>query len=170
MRDFKENELIIYQNGDRFEIGRIKRLTEDGAFVYYHSGDTASKTPFDCMHKLINNYCIVKTTLGGETFRQRVKWLEELKEYKHLEEQGLLLKLPVSLGQEVYRVNNIIIPMTVTEISYSLSFRNKPRLMIQTEEKEYRGHNYFRVENIGKTVFLTKEEAEQELKRLEGAE
>ena len=65
-KEFKENELIIYQNGDRFEIGRIKRLTEDGAFVYYHSGDTASKTPFDCMHKLINNYCIVKTTLGGE--------------------------------------------------------------------------------------------------------
>lgn len=67
MKDFKENEVIIYQNGDRFEIGRIKRLTEDGAFVYYHSGDTASKTPYDCMHKLINNYCIVKTTLGGGT-------------------------------------------------------------------------------------------------------
>lgn len=66
MRDFKENELIIYQNGDRFEIGRIKRIVEDGAFVYYHSGDTASKTPFDCMHKLINNYCIIKTNLGGE--------------------------------------------------------------------------------------------------------
>ena len=66
MKDFKENELIIYQNGDRFEIGRIKRLTEDGAFVYYHSGETASKTPYDCMHKLINNYCVIKTNLGGE--------------------------------------------------------------------------------------------------------
>lgn len=65
--NFKENELIIYQNGDRFEIGRIKRLTEDGAFVYYHSGDTASKTPFDCMHKLQNSYCITQTNLGGAT-------------------------------------------------------------------------------------------------------
>ena len=65
MKDFKEDELIIYQNGDVFEIGKIKRLTETGAFVYYHSGDTASKTPFDCMHKLQNAYCIPFTILGG---------------------------------------------------------------------------------------------------------
>ena len=36
--DFKEGELIVYQNGDRFEIGKIKRITEDGAFVWYHEG------------------------------------------------------------------------------------------------------------------------------------
>ena len=81
MRDFKENELIIYQNGDKFEIGKIKRLTEDGAFVYYHSGDTASKTPFDCMHKLVNNYCIIKTTLGGGNGNSR---LDELLTVKQL--------------------------------------------------------------------------------------
>lgn len=63
--NFKEDELIIYQNGDRFEIGRIKRVTERGAFVYYHSGDTAAMTPFDCMHKLQNAYCIPFTILGG---------------------------------------------------------------------------------------------------------
>lgn len=65
MSKFKEGELIIYQNGERFEIGKIKRITENGAFVYYHSGDTASKTPFDCMHKLENGYCIISTILGG---------------------------------------------------------------------------------------------------------
>ena len=65
MKEFKEGELIIYQNGDRFEIGKIKRIVENGAFVYYHSGDTASKTPFDCMHKLTNSYCVTSTTLGG---------------------------------------------------------------------------------------------------------
>ena len=65
MNDFKENELIIYQNGDSFEIGRIKRLCEDGAFVYYHEGDTASKTPYDHMHKLVNAYVVTETTLGG---------------------------------------------------------------------------------------------------------
>jgi hypothetical protein len=64
--NFKENELIIYQNGDCFEIGKIKRLTDDGAFVYYHSGDTAAKTPFSCMHKLSNAYCITETNLGME--------------------------------------------------------------------------------------------------------
>lgn len=65
MDEFKEGELIIYTNGDRFEIGKIKRLCDDGAFVYYHEGDTASKTPYDCMHKLINSFCITATILGG---------------------------------------------------------------------------------------------------------
>lgn len=64
MNDFKENELIIYQNGDSFEIGRIKRLCEDGAFVYYHEGETASKTPYDCIHKLRNAYTIEAAALG----------------------------------------------------------------------------------------------------------
>lgn len=63
---WKEGDLFIYQNGDRFEIGKIKRVCEDGVFAYYHSGDTASKTPFDCMHKLINSYCIKNTNLGGD--------------------------------------------------------------------------------------------------------
>ena len=65
MKDFKVGEYIIYQNGDRYELGRIKRIVSDGAFVYYSSGDTASKTPFSCMHKLANEYFIIATSLGG---------------------------------------------------------------------------------------------------------
>ena len=64
--DFQVGEYIIYQNGDRYEIGKIKRLTEDGAFVYYSSGDTAAKTPYDCMRKLKNAYVVKETSLGGE--------------------------------------------------------------------------------------------------------
>lgn len=62
---FREGEHIVYQNGDRFEIGKIKRITKDGAFIYYSSGDTAAKTPFDCMHKLVNEHTIKYTSLGG---------------------------------------------------------------------------------------------------------
>ena len=64
---FSEDEYVIYMNGDRLELGRIKRVVEDGAFVYYSEGDTAAKTPFDCMHKLINGFTIKKTTLGGQS-------------------------------------------------------------------------------------------------------
>lgn len=63
---FREGELIIYQSGDSFEIGKIKRLTPTGAFVYYSSGDTAAKTPYDTMHKLVNAYTITGTSLGGQ--------------------------------------------------------------------------------------------------------
>ena len=101
-KEFKENELIIYQNGDRFEIGRIKRLTEDGAFVYYHSGDTAAKTPFDCMHKLINNYCIVKTTLYGDKGRKGDKMIDLCKLFgvKELEE------FKIGTHENPYRIYN----------------------------------------------------------------
>lgn len=69
MEDYKVGEYIIYTNGDRFEIGRIKSIKDDGAFVCYHEGETAAKTPYDCMHKLTNGFTITNTTLGGEVFR-----------------------------------------------------------------------------------------------------
>ncbi len=68
MNDFssyREGELILYQNGDCFEIGKIKRLTPTGAFVWYSEGDTASKTPYENLHKIANDYTIIQTTLGG---------------------------------------------------------------------------------------------------------
>jgi hypothetical protein len=66
MQDFKEGQLIIYHNGDRYEIGKIKRIVDNGAFVYYSSGETAAKTPFDLMHPLANAHCISETSLGGK--------------------------------------------------------------------------------------------------------
>lgn len=65
MAEFHEGQYIIYKNGDRYEIGKIKRITQDGAFVWYSCGDTAAKTPFDCMHPIINDYVIGETGLGG---------------------------------------------------------------------------------------------------------
>jgi len=62
--EFEEGELVIYQNGDSFEIGRIKRIRgEQGAFVWYHEYDTAAATPFKNLHKIKNAY-VIKDTLG----------------------------------------------------------------------------------------------------------
>lgn len=68
---FKVGEFIVYVNGDRYEIGRVKSLREGGAFVYYHEGDTAAKTPYNRMHKLVNGYCIKGSTLGGATMMKQ---------------------------------------------------------------------------------------------------
>lgn len=70
MNEYSVGEYVIYQNGDKYELGRIKSLREDGAFVAYHEGETGAKTPYDCMHKLINRRCIVETTLGGGCFKE----------------------------------------------------------------------------------------------------
>lgn len=67
MDEYKEGELIIYKNGDSYEIGKIKSLTPTGAFVWYSEGDTAAKTPYEAMHKLINAHAIKYTRLGGDS-------------------------------------------------------------------------------------------------------
>jgi len=73
MNNFTEGEYIVYVNGDRYELGRIISLRDDGAFVCYHEGETAAKTPYDCMHKLVNGFVIKETTLGGVRFC-RASW------------------------------------------------------------------------------------------------
>ena len=69
MNEYSVGEYIIYQNGDKYELGRIKSLREDGAFVAYHEGETGAKTPYRYIHKLINQYCIKDTSLGGDYFK-----------------------------------------------------------------------------------------------------
>ena len=68
VNDFYEGEYIIYRNGEKYELGRIASLRDDGAFVCYHEGETAAKTPYDHMHKLMNAYTIKGTSLGGDRF------------------------------------------------------------------------------------------------------
>lgn len=67
MKEFEEGELFVYINGDKAEIGKVKRKnnTGDGYFCYYSLGDTAANTPVRCMYKLANAY-VLKTGLGGK--------------------------------------------------------------------------------------------------------
>lgn len=67
--DFNIGDYIVYVNGEQYELGRIKSLQDDGAFVAYHEGETVAKTPYDLMHKLINSYAIKESSLGGEYFK-----------------------------------------------------------------------------------------------------
>ena len=66
---FEPDELFVYVNGNKFELGKVKRVNNDntGYFCWYHSGDTSANTSVEDMHKLINNYCVEKTMLGGES-------------------------------------------------------------------------------------------------------
>lgn len=68
MSEFYEGEYIIYRNGEKYELGRITSLREDGAFVCYNEGETAAKTPYSHMHKLVNAYAVKATSLGGDRF------------------------------------------------------------------------------------------------------
>lgn len=89
---------------------------------------------------------------------------KELKKYKDLEEQGLLVRFPCKVGDTVYRVNagakQPIIPMTVSEIHF-LCYKNERAVRFDAIGKEDMGESCYRLEDIGRIVFLTHEEAEK---------
>lgn len=95
--------------------------------------------------------------------------LKKLADYEDLEEQGLLVRLPCKVGDTVYRVNagarQPIIPMTVSEIHF-LCYKNERAVRFDAIGKEDMGESCYRLEDIGRIVFLTREEAEKKLEEL----
>ena len=92
-----------------------------------------------------------------------------MKEHKGLEEQGLLVRFPCKVGDTVYRVNagakQPIIPMTVSEIHF-LCYKNERAVRFDAIGKEDMGESCYRLEDIGRTIFLTREEAEKKLEEM----
>ncbi len=55
---FAPGEFFIYKNGDRLELGKVKRVADEGAMAYYcwySCGTTCARTPVELMLKLANN-------------------------------------------------------------------------------------------------------------------
>ena len=101
------------------------------------------------------------------------KIIERLAEYEDAEEQGLLLRLPCKVGDTVWD-NDYGKPCvyTITGFSFGIGedYIDDP---VSLKEVVCYYSNYsgsitgsFAVSEIGKNVFLTKEEAEQRLKEI----
>lgn len=90
-----------------------------------------------------------------------LKLANKLKHYEDLEEQGLLLKLPCKIGDMVYSITrNFISEYMICSIEkYNEGFF----FNWGCEKGIYINVRGFTEYDIGKTVFLTKEEAEQAL-------
>nr|DAO29094.1 MAG TPA: hypothetical protein [Caudoviricetes sp.] len=97
------------------------------------------------------------------------KCCNRLADYEDLEEQGLLVRLPCKVGDTFYRVNagakQPIIPMTVSEIHF-LCCKNERAVRFDAIGKEDMGESCYRLEDIGRIVFLTREEAEKKLEEM----
>ena len=89
-------------------------------------------------------------------------------EYEQLEEQGLLLKLPCRVGDIIYEVDESILLDNVIEpieckVNYII-FKSSIHMGVEVIKGHGVGSSYnFEIEDFGKTVFLTKEEAEKAL-------
>lgn len=110
----------------------------------------------------------VYATPSGEP----VKWednrhnvLQKLADYEDLEEQGRLLKLPCKVGDIVYIAETVLVEAMCIRIQLD-GYRNG----IWINAKEYPYDRRISFKNFGKTVFLTKAEAEAKLKELRGEE
>ncbi len=98
------------------------------------------------------------------------KVCEKLGEYEDLEEQGLLPKLKCKPGDTVYaflQKDNHFTKAQINKIEIKPTVYGKMCFFV--EPVSYRGHLYRYFENdFGKTVFLTQDEAEEALKKMEG--
>lgn len=89
------------------------------------------------------------------------KCCNKLAEYEDLEEQGLLVRLPCKVGDTVYKITRFC-SGGIRDCGYSYECSECP------EYKPFIEYIEFKIpilKDIGKTVFLTREEAE---KKLEG--
>lgn len=104
------------------------------------------------------------------------KILTKLGQYEDLEEQGLFLKLPCKVGDIIY-VNGVLGVGESEEYKVIRVYYQSNPLMKRSEfyveallVSDPRNSIEFYDKEIGKSVFLTKEEAEAKLKEMRGEE
>ena len=118
-------------------------------------------------------YCIVDDKKIVVENIDMLKICQRLKVYEDLDEQGLLLRLPCKVGDTIY-VNGILGVGEVEEykvirVDYHSNLATKrsefyiEALLVSNPENSIGFYD----KEIGKTVFLTQEEAEQKLKEME---
>lgn len=91
----------------------------------------------------------------AEEHEQLAEWLEELKSYKDLDEQGLLVRLPCKVGDSVF----IIVGKDISRQGIRKIEISDNSIIFKTNRQK----RIFNVAELGKTVFLAREDAEKKL-------
>ena len=150
----------------------MERLTLEEAIV--HAKEVAEKNyrgadfeSLDSIDDDIKANCIK----CAEEHEQLAEWLEELKSYKDLEEQGLLVRLPVAIGTNVYVVGSFLDCIYDYEhCEASQKWKCEEHVQCEYEKKKYYVKEIkftsIMKNSIGKSIFLTREEAEKKLEEM----
>lgn len=97
----------------------------------------------------------------------------KLKEYEDAEEQGLLLRLPCEVGDKIFLdfagFGKDIDEFTVKDFHLDCFENGETILFCDYESNDSTLSGQIDVMEFGKSVFLTKEEAEAKLKEMEGS-
>lgn len=102
---------------------------------------------------------------GENSYDYKNLLIERLGKYEDLDEQGRLIKLPCKVGDVVYVAESTLVEAMCVRIQL-----DGDRNGIWINAKEYPYDRWISFKAFGKTVFLTKSEAEAKLKELRGGE
>ena len=146
----------------------MERLTLEEAIV--HAKEVAEKNyrgaDFESID-YIDDYIKANCVKCAEEHEQLAEWLEELKSYKGLEEHGLLVRLPCKVGDTVYvPTRNFISELRITMASINSRGKLYFSLVLDDDRGIYPNLDGFSGYELGKTVFLTREEAVKKLEEM----
>lgn len=117
----------------------------------------------------------IYATPSGEPVKlenNRHNVLQKLADYEDAEEQGLLLRLPCKVGDTLYCITPYVKEPIITAHVLQMNikqFYNK-RIIVRIDVMNKIGESCYFLDDIGKKIFLSREEAEAKLKELRGAE
>ena len=121
-------------------------------------------------------YCIVDNKKIVIENIDMLRICQRLKLYEDLEEQGLLLRLPCNVGDTVYCIYERYTKCSENEQEFDeyscqgcecLECDSHKELYVQSQKAYSLDWIVSNLKRFGKTVFLTKAEAEQKLKKME---
>lgn len=150
----------------------MKRLTEKRRFKDFRPDEEITTICVDGYFEVVDNYN--NFSCGKESHYYLVgEAIDKLAEYEDAEEQGLLLRIPCKVGDTVFHRKEYAATFTgireyqITNIMISQNkkgeWTKKYRAMMWLDGKTIDCPINFAFDDIGKTVFLTKAEAEKAL-------
>lgn len=151
----------------------MERLTLEEAIA--HAKEVAEKnyrcTDFESIDS-VDDDIKINCIKCAEEHEQLAEWLEELKSYKDLEEQGLLVRLSCKVGDTVWD-NDFGYPESYEIKAFSYGYCDsyvepdiEDQIIFYYENYSGSITGSFPMSEIGKTVFLTSEEAEKKLEEM----
>ena len=113
-------------------------------------------TKVSLMNEELNKRHKADCIKDAKEHEQLAEWLEELKSYKDLEEQGLLVRLPCPIGTTVWNICGMDIRENVLS---GIECGKDGKQFLWANHDEWLGE-------LNDLVFLTREEAEKKLEEM----
>lgn len=112
---------------------------------------------------MCSSYCD-NCSQGAGNCKTVKNMIKKLATYEDLEEQGLLVRLPCKVGDTVYvPTRNFVSELRITMVSVNM---HGTYFSWMLNSGIYPNLDGFSVNKLGKTVFLTREEAEKKLEEM----